>query len=219
MAGRIRKKRLSKKYRYFYPGLFTIILARVKLGSMKELQAYSAFAGFNHLATGSLETVVTAVKERWEEEPHNPILIFENKTGRQVDFDMRGSTEEVLDRIRSAKESRGRGRPRLGVECNELCLLPRHWEWLAAQQRSASATIRRLIDAARKSEAPEDRRRERQDAIGAFMWAIAGDLPRFEEASRRLYRSDWDGFREQIADWPEDLRDHLELLLKGTRDS
>ena len=30
-------------------------------------------------------------------------------------------------------ESRGPGRPKLGVTAREVTLLPRHWEWLAAQ--------------------------------------------------------------------------------------
>jgi hypothetical protein len=180
---------------------------------MDESQSFSAFAEFEHVATGSLEAVVAAAKERAGYGEHPDALIFDNRTGRQLDFDMRGSTEEVLARVRTTRERPGRGRPKLGVECNELCLLPRHWEWLAAQPRSASATLRRLIDAARKNESPEEKLRERQDAIGTFMWAVTGNLPGFEEASRCLYRGDWAGFRERIADWPEDVKRHLNMLL------
>ncbi len=182
---------------------------------MNDSHRYSAFAGFEHVATGSLETVVAAVKERMGTRKHPDALIFDNRNGRQVDFDLRGSTDEVLARVQAAQERRGRGRPKMGVECTELCLLPRHWEWLAAQPRSASATVRRLIDAARKNEAPEEKLRERQDAIGTFMWAVTGDLPNFEEASRCLYRGDWSELREQIAEWPEDVRNHLDMLLSS----
>lgn len=176
---------------------------------MSEAKQYTAFSGFHRLATGSLEAVVTAIKDAPEPES-GMILMFDTSTGRQVDIDLRGSVDEVVDRFQKQREKRSRGRPKMGVSCNELCLLPRHWDWLAAQPRSASATVRRLIDAARKSEAPEERRRERVDALGAFMWAMTGDLPQFEEASRQLYRGNWDALRDCITDWPEDIRRYIE---------
>lgn len=179
---------------------------------MSEQKSYSAFAGFRRVATGSLESVVREIKKSGAP-MDGTILIFDNGDGRQVDLDLRGSPEEVVQRFRSSTEKKGRGRPKMGVSCNELCLLPRHWEWLAAQPRSASATVRRLIDAARKNESPEDQKRERVDALGAFMWAVTGDLPGFEEASRQLYRGNREAFRERIADWPEDVRLHIEERL------
>ena len=41
-----------------------------------------------------------------------------------------------------------------------------------------------------------------------FLWAIAGDLPGFEEASRALYAGDGERFRETTRSWPRDVRDH-----------
>ena len=180
---------------------------------MNKTSTFTAFHGFNHIGTGSLEAVVTRIKEERFDGPEGSVLVFDNETGRQFDIDLRGTVEEVLNRVRSERERPRRGRPKLGVECNELCLLPRHWEWLAAQPRSASATVRRLIEAARKSEAPEDERRKQIDAIGTFMWMMTGDLPGFEEASRSLYRAEWDELRRRIAEWPADVRLHIEALL------
>lgn len=186
---------------------------------------YTAFAGFTCIATGTIEDVAAAAKGRFDARgkggsngsTDDRVLVFDDETGRQVDFDLSGSPEDVRTAARAREEtlsSRRRGRPKLGVECGELCLLPRHWEWLAAQPRSASATIRRLIDTARKAETPEDRLRERIDAAGAFMWSLAGDLPEFEEASRALYAKDWSEIERRIADWPADVRTYVLQLLE-----
>lgn len=40
------------------------------------------------------------------------------------------------------------GRPRLGVTAREVTLLPRHWDWLAAQPGGASVTLRMLVEQA-----------------------------------------------------------------------
>ncbi|HUM72234.1 MAG TPA: DUF2239 family protein, partial [Chloroflexota bacterium] len=37
------------------------------------------------------------------------------------------------------------GRPKQGVVPREVTLLPRHWDWLAAQPGGASVTLRRLV--------------------------------------------------------------------------
>lgn len=44
------------------------------------------------------------------------------------------------------------------------------------------------------------------------MWAIAGNLPGFEEASRALFAYDRRRFGDLIAAWPEDVRDHVVKL-------
>ena len=51
-----------------------------------------------------------------------------------------------------ATEPRGRGRPKLGVVAREVTLLPRHWEWLAAQPGGASVALRKLVDEARRTQ-------------------------------------------------------------------
>lgn len=185
---------------------------------------YTAFAGFSRIAAGTMEDVAVGIKRRFDAQTNDGtpdrLLAFDDETGGQIDFDLSGTIDEVREAARAQQDAlsrRRRGRPKLGVECGELCLLPRHWEWLAAQPRSASATIRRLIDAARKSETPEAKIRERIDATGAFMWSIAGDLPDFEEASRALYAQDWSELERRIADWPTDVRTHILEMLEPIR--
>ncbi len=91
----------------------------------------------------------------------------------------------------------GPGRPKLGVVGREVTLLPRHWDWLSAQPGGASVTLRKLVEAARKQGQGEQKIRQTQDVAYRFMYAIAGDLPGFEEAARALYA--WDlGRLEEI---------------------
>ena len=141
------------------------------------------------------------------------ILIFEDQTGRQVDFDLRGTLEEVLARVAPTRRA-GPGRPRLGVVSREVSLLPRHWDWLEQQPNGISAALRRLVDEARKRDPDEERARLAREAASRFMTAIAGDLPGYEEASRALFAKDHERFSQRIAAWPEDIRLHLESLIQ-----
>ena len=95
----------------------------------------------------------------------------------------------------------------------EVSLLPRHWEWLEQQPNGISAAMRRLVDEARKREPDRARARLAREAAGRFMWAMAGDLPGFEEASRALYAGDPARLRKLVRAWPIDLRRHLARLL------
>lgn len=188
---------------------------------MNTNETFTAFSGFRRVAHGTLEEVGQMAKRSFDEQPEAQILIFSDETGRQVDIDLTETVEAIS--VQTARRSagsggaapRGRGRPRLGVECSELCLLPRHWDWLAAQPRSASATIRRLIDAARKDGSPHDRLRSRIVAADKFLWALAGDLPNYEETSRALYAEDFGTVRSLAADWPDDVREHAFALLEA----
>lgn len=124
------------------------------------------------------------------------ILGFSDRTGSQIDFDLRGV---MADRT-------GPGRPKLGVVAREVTLLPRHWEWLREQPGGASGAIRRLIEEA--SGTPQAKARQARDAAGRFLTAIAGNLPGYEEATRALYSGDIEGFRERMENWPDDIRAH-----------
>lgn len=115
----------------------------------------------------------------------------------------------------TADTRRGPGRPKLGVVAREVTLLPRHWAWLASQPGGASVALRRLVDEARRHHAERDVRRQAQDAAYRFMHAIAGDAPGFEEAARALFAAQASAFEEQIAGWPEDVREHAALLAAG----
>jgi hypothetical protein len=107
---------------------------------------------------------------------------------------------------------RGRGRPKLGVVSKEVTLLPRHWAWLGTQRGGASATLRRLVDEARRRNEGRDQVRRSQDATYRFMNAMVGDAPGFEEALRALYAGDAARFDQESAPWAPDVREHARRL-------
>jgi len=105
--------------------------------------------------------------------------------------------------IQEASLPRGRGRPKLGVQAREVTLLPRHWDWLAAQPGGASVTLRKLIEQARRAGAQQDRQRQARERAYRFMSAACGNLPGFEAACRSLFAGD--GFATSVGAWPTDL--------------
>lgn len=175
----------------------------------------TAFKGVQRLAAGPLADVALAVKAAAA--AGESLLVFDDGSGRVIDLDLRGSDEDVRARLTPAGEAapRGRGRPRLGVTAREVTLLPRHWDWLAAQPGGASVTLRRLIDEARQREQGATGKRAARDAAYRFAHALAGDLPGFEEAARSLFAGDHEGLARHIADWPPDVRDYLVKLAAG----
>jgi hypothetical protein len=182
---------------------------------MNEL-SYFAFAGERRIATGNLRTVLTDLYRFMHRDDSNDrpnVLVFRADTGRQVDFDLTGTLDQVLSRALPEEPKKGPGRPRIGVHCGEVCLLPRHWEWLDRQPKKASGTLRRLVEQAMKNMTPEERARERAEAVHTFMWAVAGDQPGFEEASRALYGGKREVFDALIAPWPEDIVAQIKQLL------
>jgi uncharacterized protein len=195
---------------------------------MIPMQAsFTAFIGQRRLASGAAGDVALAVK-RTASQPSEPIIIFDDGTGRSIDFDLRGEDREVLARLAKLapppseettppSEPRGRGRPKLGVVAREVTLLPRHWEWLNAQPGGASVALRKLVDEARRATGDKDRERQARDAAYHFMSTMAGNLTRFEEASRALFADDRRGFTGLIADWPADIRDHIVKLAYSDR--
>jgi len=186
-----------------------------------ETLSYSAFENHRLLATGPLEPVALKIQRRLKTNPSAAVLLFSDSTGKQMDLDLRGSESELMDRLKvfisaeSTEPPSGPGRPKLGVVAREVSLLPRHWEWLATQSGGASATIRRLIEEARKNPSEKEQIRIAQERTHKFMTAIAGDLAHYEEALRALYANDKKGFQTQIREWPEDVRDHVKKLAAG----
>jgi hypothetical protein len=172
---------------------------------------YSAFAGDRLVAAGSLEQLLRRLKAH-EADGGEAALVFEDATGRQVDFDLRGTPDEVVAR---ALPRPGPGRPRLGVVSREVSLLPEHWEWLEAQPSGISAALRRLVDAARRRAPQEERARRAREAANRFMTAVAGDRPGYEEATRALFAGDGPRFERLVQRWPEDLREHVLRLSAG----
>ncbi|HLH00671.1 MAG TPA: DUF2239 family protein [Bryobacteraceae bacterium] len=167
--------------------------------------AYTAFQGFEKIAGGSAAELALFLKDRQQ----GAVLVFEDATGSQIDFDLRGTAAEISSRYAAPDaEPRPRGRPRLGVVAREVTLLPRHWDWLNAQPGGASVALRKLVDEARRATSDGERVRAAQEAAYRFMSAVAGNLPGFEEATRALFAYDRRRFGELIANWPEDVRDY-----------
>jgi hypothetical protein len=165
----------------------------------------TAFTGHQLFLAGPRDDVARAIRERLASGAAQDILVFDDQTGAQIDIDLR---ETALPPVKPASP----GRPRLGVVAREITLLPRHWEWLAQQPGGASATLRRLVDAARHENPEAQASRRRQEAAYRFMFAIAGNLPGFEEASRALFAGDLARLAGVIADWPTDVRAHALTL-------
>jgi uncharacterized protein len=205
-----------------------ISIIRIPAMSQYPAQSFTAFEGQRRLASGPLPEVVLAVK-RAEQRGSEPTVIFSDATGRPIDFDLRGSDDEIVARLPTAtspaavgetaapSEPRGRGRPKLGVVAREVTLLPRHWEWLNAQPGGASISLRKLVEAARRTNAASDRIRAARDAAYHFMSTMAGNLPNFEAASRALFADDRRQFTALIAPWPGDIRDHIVTLAFSDR--
>jgi len=121
----------------------------------------------------------------------------------------------LLTKTAQPQPRTGPGRPRLGVVAREVTLLPRHWRWLSVQPGGASVALRKLVEDARRAHAGSDRQRDAQEAAYRFMSAMAGDAHGFEEAARALFAVDEKHFEEHIADWPQDVREHAQMLAVG----
>lgn len=179
-------------------------------------QPYAVFDGERRLAVGSKLEAAVAAQARLAAAPEAALLIFDPE-GRQVDLDLRGGPWDIARRLgedggEGETAPRGRGRPRLGVTAREVTLLPRHWEWLAAQPGGASVALRKLVEAARRESEGPDRRRAAREAAYRFASAMAGDRPGFEDMSRALFAGDAAAFAARIAAWPSDIAEHLRNL-------
>jgi hypothetical protein len=179
---------------------------------MNETRNYTAFLGEARIISGSLETMLPVLKTGFDGGENGLVLIFDDESGRQVDFDLRGTLAEVIARaaptpVPSAPRV-GPGRPKLGVVSREVSLLPSHWEWLERQPNGASAALRRLVDQAGKRDPGPQRARRAMESTGRFLSAMAGNLPNYEEANRALYRANRGRFEELIGEWPQDIRQH-----------
>jgi hypothetical protein len=196
-------------------------------------ESCTAFAGPRRIGSGNAPQVAAAIRRAMDAGESDTVLVFDDATGRAVDFDLRGTVADVLARIETIErvaaaraatpdpqaapsaEPRGRGRPKLGVVAREVTLLPRHWDWLAAQPGGASAVLRRLVDAARREGEERRQAQAARDAAYHAMTALAGDLPGYEEALRALFAGDRAGCAGRTAGWPPDIRAYVLRLAFG----
>ncbi len=176
----------------------------------------TAFDGHRLIASGALAQVALATKHAIDAGALGPVLVFDDLSSRQVEIDFRGSADDVVARLPVAatqdETPRGPGRPKLGVVAREITLLPRHWAWLAAQPGGASATLRRLVEEARRQSHGRDQARVAGEAVDRFMLAMAGDLPGYEEATRAFWRGEREHFATLTQAWPVDVCEHLHRL-------
>jgi hypothetical protein len=155
------------------------------------------------------------VKRAVDRGARSTLLVFDAHTSERIDLDVHLSDAELVRQV-ARPATRGPGRPKLGVIPREVTLLPRHWDWLAEQPGGASAALRRLVDAARKTSGETDRVRKAREAAYRFISAMAGDREGFEEASRALFAGDQARFRKVIDKWPADIRAHARELMSRT---
>lgn len=184
----------------------------------------SAFAGTELIAAGP-PADVAAILRSLETAADDPIiLVFDDATSHQLEFDLRGSVDEVREKYATRDDpedeipreaespTRKPGRPRLGVVGREVTLLPRHWEWLSGQPGGASVALRRLVEQARRDNEKVDRLRHAQEAAFRFMSAMVGNEAGYEAAVRALYADDQSSFEENSDHWPTDVRSHARAL-------
>ena len=188
-------------------------------------QTFTMFEGHRKVISGLKAAIVLEAKRLFDRGAPGLVMIFDDSSGRTIDFDLRGSEEQVLARVAprglpgesesAISAARGRGRPSQGVVGKEVTLLPRHWDWLASQPGGASAAIRRLVEDARLDRSGKEERRKARERAYYFMSAMAGDMSGFEEASRALFADDAGRFEEHTANWPKDVRSYANKLAFG----
>ena len=190
--------------------------------TMTENTTWIAFAHSKRIASGAPREVASSVKQYADAHPAPNILILDAVTSLPIELDLRGSLSAALKRLPIIPKSepkpdpdivtsteRTAGRPKLGVTAREVTLLPRHWEWLAAQPGGASVALRKLVEQARRDSKVADQLRQAQEATYRFMNEMAGDLPGFEESIRALFASDLARLKQLVAKWPRDIRNHV----------
>jgi hypothetical protein len=181
---------------------------------MEPTDTYTAFEGNKQIFEGSFSDVILKIKKRLDKEVNSSILIFSNSTGKTIDFNFQGNERDVLRRLEvyvtdvAPIDNTGPGRPKLGVMSREVSLLPRHWEWLATQSGGASATLRNLVEEAKKKSASGNQIKLAQERTYKFMSVIAGDFEGYEEAIRALYKKDKKNFISLIQGWPNDIKNY-----------
>lgn len=169
-----------------------------------------AFLAHRRVARGRRDDVLAALRAH---EGGAGAVVFDAETGERVELDLRPDAAPIA--AVEDTPARGVGRPKLGVVAREVTLLPRHWDWLAAQPGGASVVLRKLVESARHASEAKDRVRTSREAVHRFMTALAGNLPGYEEALRALYAGERARFEAWSVDWPEGVRDYVRELAQG----
>lgn len=184
-------------------------------------RTYTAFCGHQLIVAGSIQEVALATHAWQRLDKPEPVVVFQDPTGRVIDLDLRGEAADVLARLSdhpyldtpAVPAPPKRGRPKLGVVSREVSLLPRHWDWLRTQPKSASATLRLLVEEAMKVGAADRQRKQSERSVYGVMTVLAGDAAGFEEASRALFAGDYEALGRLTQKWPADVHAYLERLV------
>jgi uncharacterized protein len=158
----------------------------------------TAFLDNQIIATGDRADVTRLIEDRYPMDTGS-ILAFDDFTGKAVDL-----------AYWTAEASEDEFCAPMACDNIEIRLLPRHWQWLNSQPRGATATLRRLVEAAMLEPQTAD---DRAGAAYHFMAAMCGNRPNYEEALRALYRFDLPRLRVLVSEWPLDLTGYLFRLL------
>jgi len=172
---------------------------------------YLAFAGPNLLATGDLPSITQALRAA---PPSESVLVFDAVSSHQIELDLRASPPAPSLKICSLRPTPPTPAPgpSPSVIAREVSLLPRHWAWLDGQPGGASVALRKLVEAARRTQAPQDQLRAAQESAYRFLSAMAGNLPSFEDATRALFAHLPEPFTAATAPWPADIQAHARHL-------
>ncbi|HEK2896530.1 DUF2239 family protein [Proteus terrae] len=186
----------------------------------------TAFCQQQRIAQGELEQLIIKIKSL--PSTNEPIFVFNDKTGARLEFnfdtaipniietslkvypELNGEQADIAEETTVTNKSRGR--PKLGVTAKEITLLPRQWAWLATQPGGASATIRRLVDEAKKLSMADDLKRNRLTSAYKFLNEVAGNLPDYEASLRALFADDQTLFLNITKDWPNDIQQYANQL-------
>lgn len=178
---------------------------------------YCAFDGQKFLQRGDKVTVLRHLKDCLEHHASADTLLVLNEQTAQP-LEIAGNITNIAEMLEAQNQegittqdeaTSRRGRPHLGVKAREITLLPRHWEWLKAQPKSASATLRLLVEQAIKNEPQQARVKREIASLDKIMMLVAGDAPHYEEVSRALYAQDKAGLEQHMLEWHESTRAYV----------
>lgn len=176
---------------------------------MVDAPHFTAFGAAERLASGALDTVAAAAAAAIAR-GIAPVFVFDDADGQRVDLDFSVPLDQALLRVHAARRHGSARRP--DRDTRAVRLLPRHWDWLDAQPGGASAALRRLVEAARRTQAGADRCRMARERTYRVLQDLGGDRPAYEEALRALFAGDAACFAAHLAAWPTDVRTYLLTL-------
>lgn len=192
----------------------------------------TAFDRDQEILSGLLCQVVQELVRYCTREPEAEILLFDDSQGLPLPWPLPEPYEQLCDEVKAQADPeegleglepscskvddnlapRRAGRPRLGVVAREITLLPEQWAWLAGQPGGASATLRRLVEAARKEAARREQLQQAHSAAFRCICALGERLDSSDEVLLAIYAGDQSRFEQLAQHWPGDWRQYVRRL-------